>query len=158
MVAEYNRRMSDAGLSQFHAVIGDLCGKDDVSPDLQDGSLYSLDIAAIGMGFHHFEHPQLSIDRLVERLKPGGVLFIVDLLDRGGDAAIGEQGQRDDFVKEAARTVPHKHGFSREGMKGMFDAAGCRDFEFVVLERPAVMGEGEGAFEKRVFVAKGRKA
>ena len=133
MVAEYNRRMSDAELSQFHAVVGDLCSNDGVSPDLQDGSLYSFDIAAIGLGFHHFEHLQLSIDRLVERLKPGGVLFIVDLLDRSGDAAIGEQGQRDDFVKEAARTVPHKHGFSREGMQGMFEAAGCRDFGFVVL-------------------------
>ena len=158
MVAEYNRRASDAGHSQFHAITGDLCSTEGVAQDLKDKDLFNFDIAAIGMGFHHFEHLQLSIDRLVERLKPGGVLFIVDLLERSGDQGIGDHAKDDDFVKEAARTVPHKHGFNRERMKELFDAARCQDFDFVVFERPAVVGEGEGAFEKKLFVAKGTKA
>lgn len=159
MVDEYNRRMSDAKLSKFHAIVGDLCNEN-VLEDLKGQDLYDFDIAAIGMGFHHFEHLQLSIDRLIERLKSGGILLIVDLLERSGDTTIGEQvdhGHGDDFAKEAARTVPHKHGFTREKMKSMFDAAGCQAFDFVVLERPAVMGEGEGAFEKKIFLAKAAK-
>jgi len=158
MVEEYNRRASAAGLSHFHAVLGDLTSAEGVAEDLMDKDLFNFDIAGIGMGFHHFEHLQLSIDRLVERLRPGGVLFIVDLVDVSGDLAIGEQGVGDDFTKEAARTVPHKHGFSREDLKALFEAAGCKNFGFVVYERPIVMGEGEGAFTKKVFLAKATKA
>jgi len=158
MVDEYNRRASAAGFSHFHAILGDLCSDRGVSQDLMGKDLFNFDIAGIGMGFHHFEHLQLSIDRLVERLRPGGVLFIVDLDDRGGDLAIGEHGVGDDFTKEAARTVPHKHGFTREDMKVFFDAANCKNFDFVLLERPIVMGEGEGAFTKKVFLAKATKA
>ncbi|KAL8667383.1 MAG: hypothetical protein Q9202_000599 [Teloschistes flavicans] len=163
MVEEYNSRISLMNPApDFHAIMGDLCGTEGVSEDLKAKNLFNFDIAAIGLGFHHFEHLQLSIDRLVERLKSGGVLFIVDLLARQGDVAIGEHkvdhGHGDDFAKEAARTVPHKHGFTRDGMEAMFDAAGLQEFDFVVLERPAVMGEGEGAFSKTIFIAKGRKA
>lgn len=159
MVDEYNRRASEAGLSHFHAVLGNLCGTEGVAEELKNESLYGFDIAAIGMGFHHFEHLQLSIDRLVERLRPGGVLFIVDLVDRHGDQTItGEEGKGDDFMKEAARTVPHKHGFTREQMKRMYDAAGCQDFDFVETERPATMGEGEASWEKKVFIAKATKS
>ncbi|KAL9577532.1 MAG: hypothetical protein Q9212_006305, partial [Teloschistes hypoglaucus] len=144
MVEEYNSRISLMNPTpDFHAQVGDLCSTEGVSEDLQAKELFNFDIAAIGLGFHHFEHLQLSIDRLVERLKSGGVLFIVDLLEKKGDSAIGEHnvdhGHGDDFAKEAARTVPHKHGFTREGMEAMFNAAGLQEFDFVVLERPAVM-------------------
>lgn len=163
MVEEYNSRISLMNPApDFHAQVGDLCSTEGVSEDLKSKNLFDFDIAAIGLGFHHFEHLQLSIDRLVERLKSGGALFIVDLLEKKGDVAIGEQnvdhGHGDDFAKEAARTVPHKHGFTREGMESMFNAAGLQDFDFVVLERLAVMGDGEGAFSKTIFIAKGSKA
>ena len=157
MVAEFNRRASEAHLSNFRAMVGDLCTTENVAEDLQDPSLFNFDFAAIGMGFHHFEHLQLSVDRLFGRLRTGGVLFIIDLLERSDDPGLGGDAKQDDFVKEALRTVPHKHGFSREAMEGMFQAAGCKDFDFVVWDRPVVIGEGEGAIEKLVFVAKGTK-
>lgn len=157
MVAEFNRRASAAHLPNFRAIVGDLCSLQDVAEDLKDPSLFNFDFAAIGLGFHHFEHLQLSVDRLFGRLRPGGVLFIIDLLERGDDPGLGSDDKQDDFVKESSRTVPHKHGFSREKMEGMFQAAGCKDFDFIVWKRPVVVGEGEGAFEKLVFVAKGTK-
>lgn len=64
----------------------------------------------------------------------------------------------DDFVKEAARTVPHKHGFTREHMQALFEGAGCEEFGWEEFEKPAVMGEGEGTWSKKIFVAKGTKA
>ncbi|KAL8686776.1 MAG: hypothetical protein Q9218_006875, partial [Villophora microphyllina] len=119
MVSEYNFRVSSLQPTPlYHAIEGDLCSTAGVSEDLKAEHLFNFDIAAVGLGFHHFEHLQLSIDRLVERLRSGGVLFIVDLLEKKGDMGIGEQavdhGHGDDFAKEAARTVPHKHGFTRE--------------------------------------------
>lgn len=87
MVEEYNRRASAINDSQYHAILGDLCNPDAVAEDLMSKDLFNFDIAAVGMGFHHFEHLQRSLDRLVERLRPGGVLFIVDLIDRTGDDA-----------------------------------------------------------------------
>ena len=158
MVSEFNRRAADAHLPNFRAMVGDLCSPQNVAEDLKDASLFDFDFAAIGMGFHHFEHLQLSINRLVERLRVGGVLLIIDLLERSGDHALAGHGKGDDFSKEAARTVPHKHGFGREAMKGMFHAAGCKDFDFIIFEKSMVIGEGEGAFEKMGFVAKGIKA
>lgn len=158
MVSEFNRRASDAHLRNFSAIVGDLCSPQGVAEDLQDASLFNFDFAAIGMGFHHLEHLQLSINRLVERLRVGGVLFVIDMLERKGDHGLGGHGKGDDFTKEAAKTVPHSHGFGREAMKGMFEAAGCKGFDFVVFERPMVIGEGEDAFEKMGFVAKGTKA
>ncbi|KAL8818123.1 MAG: hypothetical protein Q9191_008009 [Dirinaria sp. TL-2023a] len=157
MVSEFNRRALEAHLPSFCAIVGDLCNPQGVAEELKDTALYDFDFAAIGLGFHHFEHLQLSIDRLVERLRVGGVLFIIDLLERTGDHGLGSDGKGDDFSKEAARTVPHKHGFGREAMKSMLQAAGCKDFDFIVFARPLVIGEGEGAFEKWGFVAKGTK-
>ena len=158
MVDEYNRRMSNAGLSQFHAIVGDLCSKEGIAEDLKGEDLSSFDIAAIGMGFHHFEHLQLSVDRLVEKLKPSGVLFIVDLLEHDGDMGISDNAHENNFMKEAAHTAPHKHGFSREQMKALFDTAGCNNFDFVVLDRPITMGDSKDAATKKVFVAKASKS
>ena len=157
MVAEFNRRASEANLPNFRAINGDLCSFEDVAEDLKDPSLFNFDFAAIGLGFHHFEHLQLSVDRIFGRLRTGGVLFIIDLLEGDDDPDLGGHEEQDDFVKEASKTVPHKHGFSRKAMEGMFQAAGCKDFDFVVWKRPVVLGEGENAFEKTVFVAKGTK-
>ena len=160
MVAEFNRRASDARLPNFRAIVGDLCSPQGVAEDLKGSSLFNFDFVAIGLGFHHFEHLQLSIDRLFERLRTGGVLFIIDLVERPGDPDIGSYEKGDDLIKETAKTVPQKHGFERDAVERMFQAAGCKDFDFVVWKRPVVIGEGvvgDGAFEKLAFLAKGTK-
>ncbi|KJY01117.1 hypothetical protein TI39_contig302g00005 [Zymoseptoria brevis] len=82
MVTKYNEAASSSGLTheQAHAVVGDLFTQT-VAPELCTSEWYNFDIAVIGLGFHHFEHPDLAIKRLAERLKPEtGVLVIVDFL------------------------------------------------------------------------------
>ena len=63
----------------MHAYQGNLCVPDDPAPSaFASPNFFSFDIAAVGLGFHHFDDPTLAAQRLVERLRPGGVLLILD--------------------------------------------------------------------------------
>ena len=65
----------------MHAYQGNLCIPDEPNPPAFASSEFqNFDIAAVGLGFHHFDDPELAAQRLVERLRPGGVLFILDFL------------------------------------------------------------------------------
>jgi len=63
----------------MHAYQGNLCVSDDPSPAAFASPEFSnFDVAAVGLGFHHFDDPSLAARRLAERLKTGGVLVILD--------------------------------------------------------------------------------
>jgi len=65
----------------MYAYQGNLCAPDDPNPPaLASPEFYNFDIAAVGLGFHHFDKPALAARRLAERLKTGGVLLILDFL------------------------------------------------------------------------------
>jgi SAM-dependent methyltransferase len=67
--------------SEMHAYQGNLCVPDDPNPAALTAPEFSeFDIAAVGLGFHHFDDPSLAARRLAERLKTGGVLMILDFL------------------------------------------------------------------------------
>jgi len=86
MVAAYNARASNQGLAEdeMHAYHGNLCAPDDPSPSaFTEPRFFNFDIAAVGLGFHHFDDPALAAKRLVERLRPGGVLLVLDFLPHG---------------------------------------------------------------------------
>lgn len=151
MVDEYNQRASSAGLA-FRAVAGDLCSPKGVPDHLcDDRELYDFDIAGISLGFHHFEHLQLSLCRLVQRLRPGGVLIVVDFCEDMDGDFVGNEA-----MKKAAHTVAHKKGFNRGEVEKLFMEAGCKDFEWVVFASKVTLGEG--GKEKWVFLARGVKA
>jgi SAM-dependent methyltransferase len=63
----------------MHAYQGNLCDPNDPSPRAFASPEFSgFDVAAVGLGFHHFDDPALAARRLGERLKTGGVLMIID--------------------------------------------------------------------------------
>ena len=67
--------------SEMRAYQGNLCNPGDPNPPaLASPEFFDFDIAAVGLGFHHFDDPKLAARRLAERLKPGGVLMILDFL------------------------------------------------------------------------------
>lgn len=83
MVKEYNTSARNQGIpeSEMLAVQGNLLDANKPSPlELAGKEFFEFDIAAVGLGFHHFDDPALAAKRLAERLKTGGVLFIVDFL------------------------------------------------------------------------------
>jgi SAM-dependent methyltransferase len=162
MVNEYNTSALNQGIppSEMHATLGNLLDLATPNPPSISGpEFYDFDIAAVGLGFHHFDDPALAAKRLAERLKKGGVLMIVDFMPHqhfhGHDDGHGH-GHHD---HPAAKTVMHM-GFSEEQVKRAFEEAGVGGkFEFVVLGKGIVFEDKgkETKVERSVFMARGSK-
>jgi len=188
MVSEFNTGASNQGIpeSEMHAIVGNLIDSTSPSaPELEAPEFYNFDIAAVGMGWHHFSDPGFAAKKLGERLKKGGVLLIIDFLPHEGfghihkhghdegHQVIGhkhghehsqdhEEGKGDGYEDKkmesaAAHTVTH-FGFSEEDIKKMFEEAGVgKDFKFVILGKGVVF-ESEGKSMRRTaFMARGTK-
>jgi len=84
MVAQYNARASNQGLApdEMQAYRGDLLNEKDPNPTaLADPQrFFNFDVAACGLGFHHFDNPTFAARQIVGRLKPGGVFVLLDFL------------------------------------------------------------------------------
>ncbi|KAK7916983.1 methyltransferase domain-containing protein [Apiospora marii] len=177
MVDVYNATAQNQGLAEdeMHAVVGDVTVPDDPSPAaLAAPRFFGFDLAALGLGFHHFADPPLAARRLVERLRPGGVLLILDFVTHEPIVKLGDEENKghghgrghghghdgDKAFHNAAHTVTH-HGFSESQMKGIFEAAGAgRGFAFQEMGSGVVFthGSGKDGSKRRVFLARGEKA
>ncbi|KAH7418096.1 S-adenosyl-L-methionine-dependent methyltransferase [Cadophora sp. MPI-SDFR-AT-0126] len=154
MVKEYNTSARNQGISEAEmlAVQGNLIDANSPNPPALAGKeFYDFEIAAVGLGFHHFDDPALAAKRLAERLKKGGVLFIVDFLPHKHLPADDEHGHK------AAKTITHM-GFSQETVKKMFEDAGVgASFDYKVIGKGVVFEGGGNKMERSVFFAKGAK-
>lgn len=165
-------------MAAFH---GNLCVPEDQDPEaFRDGKFSGFDLAVVGLGFHHFDDPDLAAKRLAARLKPGGVLLIIDFLphaphgsDSGGhdghdhhhhhhhhdDAQSHSHGPEGGVLEIAAnekalKTVTH-HGFSEERIKEIFVGAGAgKDF---ALDDMGQVKFGEKHGKRTLFMARGTK-
>lgn len=152
MVAAYNSRAENQGLAEneMHAYQGNLTLPDDPSPSaFTSPNFFNFDIAAVGLGFHHFDDPTLAARRLVERLSPGGVLLVLDFLPH----------EKMHSSHAAVHTVTH-HGFSKESIQKIFEDAGAgKDFALddvaVVWSR---LGDDGHEMRRQIFLARGTKA
>ncbi|PSS03303.1 S-adenosyl-L-methionine-dependent methyltransferase [Coniella lustricola] len=111
MVQVYNTRARNQGLDpeEMSAYHGNLCIPKDPTPAaFQDPvQFFNFDMAIVGLGFHHFDDPQLAASRLVARLKPGGVLVILDFLPHTPFSA-AHDGQDNDHQDHHSHA--HSHG------------------------------------------------
>ncbi|KAJ9663127.1 hypothetical protein H2201_005798 [Coniosporium apollinis] len=153
MVAKFNEHAQKAGLDpeRIHAVEGDLCS-DPPTVSSTEASSTNFDIAVVCAGFHHFNDTELATKRLAERLKPGGVLVIIDFLNPSGT-----QGQVPEDVKHMVKVA----GFDEPTMRRLFEGAGLVDFNLWVMPEKVVLErEKDGKttrLERTVFFARGRK-
>ncbi|UPK91515.1 hypothetical protein LCI18_002450 [Fusarium solani-melongenae] len=136
MVGVYNAQAKSQGLSR-QAYQGNLADPADPSaPGFSDAKFFDFDIAGVGLGFHHIDKPDLAAKRLAERLKTGGVLFIIDFVAHEMDPEFA-----------AGRGITH-HGFTEEQIKDMFEGAGLVDFCYEEFSEPITFkdchGEGHG--------------
>jgi len=179
MVNEYNIGATNQGIAEdeMHAYIGNLI---DPTPStaLSGPQFESFDIAAVGLGWHHFNDPPLAAKRLAERLKIGGVLLIIDFMPHAApdhshdhshhhkheskgdhDHNHGKSNGKDSVEEQnsAAHTVMHL-GFSEDKIKNMFEEAGVGgDFEYVILGKGIVFTTSGNELKRSVFMAKGKK-
>ncbi|EWZ83898.1 hypothetical protein NW765_008208 [Fusarium oxysporum] len=124
MVGVYNAQAQSQGSSR-QAYQGNLADPKDPSPTaFADSKFFGFDVAGVGLGFHHFDKPDLASKQLAERLNPGGVLFIIDFV-----------AHKIDPKDAALRGITH-HGFTEDEIKKMFEDAGLTDFAYQELPEP----------------------
>lgn len=147
MVAEYNERFSsqtDGEKLNAHALNANLLDPKGTPESLNDPQFFDFDLVAVGFGFHHFENLPTVTQRLVDRLKPGGILMILDFFshkanDMGDDAALN--------------TIAH-NGFTKAQIKGLFEQAGLTDNQVFDFGEDVLM---RGTAVRRPFMARGKK-
>lgn len=147
MVEEYNKRFSSDQSPHFHAeaVVGNLTDPSGTPADLASDKFFNFNLVAVGFGFHHFDDLRLTTARLTERLKPGGVLMILDFKPHA---------REDMHQHPASNTVVH-HGFDDETVRKLFEGAGLEDFKSIDMNEVVFLGQGNA---KRVpFMARARK-
>jgi SAM-dependent methyltransferase len=131
----------------MHGYQGNLLDPAAPSESIQGDHFHNFDVAAVGLGFHHFPDPELAAVRLVDRLRPGGVLFLVEFVSHAPDAWTNP-------------TVMH-HGFTEERMRDIFEKAGAgKGFAVEEMGKGIVFNSGGHgkALARRVMIARGEKA
>lgn len=153
MVAQYNKRARAAGINQdiAYAEEGDLTAET-ADTKFQSEAWKNFDIVALVAGLHHMENISRTVDRLSERLKPGGVLFIVDL-----DVSHGRESHLTEDVKA-------KHGVTVEGftaakMEKLFSGSKLDKIGYKVVDKPIIIRRGgPDLVTTRWFMARAAKA
>jgi len=152
MVEEYNSRMKDQGIANASAVIGNFLSET-ATPSLEE--CHGFTVAAVGLGFHHFHNSALVLRRLAERVRPGGVVLILDWLPSNKDESGGHKGHIANEFEQMKHTIAHD-GFDREMMRGLYEDAGMVDYDFVTMDEPVVLHLAKGKVEKIPFLSRGR--
>ncbi|KAG6266226.1 hypothetical protein E4U47_003617 [Claviceps purpurea] len=151
MVEQYNARSNRDGLApeKCIACVGNLLSPDDPSPEkFSSPDFFDFDLAGVGLGFHHMDDCALAAKQLAHRLRPGGVLFIVDFVTHAPPPS------------EQISSVRH-NGFTEQQVRDMFEGAGAGgNFAFHALPEDITFENAHGKgkhMARRVFIARGEK-
>lgn len=92
----------------MYAYQGNLADPEDPGPAAFAGpEFFGFDVAAVGLGFHHFDNPGYAAKQLAARLRPGGVLFVLEFLPH---APVGQDGGGHDHVHDHGHDHSHGNG------------------------------------------------
>ena len=185
MVEEYNKRAAAKGISseKMKATAGDLLADDPSTQSHISGPEFNgFDLAVISLALHHMDKPGFALQRIVERLKPGGVIVVLDWTDKpamkdgkpisdgpgipkgdhhghGHGHGHGHHHHGGDGEKklEAEDTVVHQ-GFSKESLEPLLKEAKCDEVGYQLTDEPFRFGGRFDGQTREAFIARGRKA
>ena len=170
MVDKFNAEAREAGMSeaQMRAVRGDLLAP--MGGLLGDPEFHGFDLAVMSMALHHVDDPKAMVARLVERVKPGGTVVVIDWIPSDDlppmDRSHGHHSHGTPPNPHHHHSHDHQHhsashtlstsGFSQSQIREMFLEAGCRNSDFVLAASPSIVPLGRTG-QKQMFFAKGAK-
>lgn len=141
MLSKYRATAAELNLpaSRMQAVQGNLLvdpAEVTTHPALPDAELQGFDLVAICMALHHVDDISVAAQRLAARLRPGGVLLIIDWATPA--AAVQHGHGHGHQPHPAAHTISHD-SFTEGQILGLFELAGCRDPSFVLADKLSVV-------------------
>lgn len=148
MVSRYNEQARNQGLtsSEMIATVGDLLGPAGPSAHLCRDEFFKFDLAAVGLGLHHFEDPDLAIRRLVERLKVGpGVLLVIDFM-------VHEHVQNGGLDEHVAHDR-----FAEGRMVELMSQNGCDQVKFSIIGDGFISVYGGEKLPRSIFMCRGTR-
>ena len=160
MLAKYRETAVELGLSeqQMKAVRGNLLAPKvgPTDPPTSDEELSNFDLVAMCMALHHVDDLELAMKRLAEKLRPGGVLLVIDWAKMDNapiSASVGHtdnqnhnsQHQQQNYSHPGAHTMSHD-SFTEEQIATLFQQADCDQSSFVLAKElsdvpPATSGK-----------------
>lgn len=162
MVDEFNRNASAVGIaSKMTGYKADLLS-DSALAEFSRPEFNDFDVVAVSMALHHFENPDLALQRLAKRLKKGGVFYIIDFVPHSGHDHVHDHDEHAHGHKHeygnAAHTVK-TNGFSREDMQKLFQGAGLSvGYDYQVLSEQLVFNMEDKTFSRTAFMARAQLA
>ena len=184
MVETYNEKARKKGLfpDQMSAVQGNIVATEASSEDSISGPEYfDFDFVTMANALHHMEDPASTVGKLVQRLKPGGTLLIVEFINDQDDSTSSstQAGQPDSHAHGHGHGHSHGHdhshghrlgndgkgnnagvahnGFTQEQLQRLFVDAGCVEVESILMDQPIKFPPVLGSFERISSFTRGKK-
>lgn len=163
MLVKYRETAVELGLSekQMMAVQGNLLAPtiQPTNPPLSEKQLSGFDLVAICMALHHVDDTELAVKRLAEKLRPGGVLLIIDWA-KMNTAPVehtdshSPNNQQDQNLHPGAHTMSHE-SFTEEQIADLLQQADCNQSSFVLASElsdvpPAPSGKMQMFFARAI--------
>ncbi|OBS21735.1 hypothetical protein FPOA_08072 [Fusarium poae] len=135
MAEQYNKMALKAGYTptKMHAIQGDMIEPESTPcPELDTPAFFNFDLIVMCMALHHIENPDDMILQLSKRLRPGGLLLIIDWVSHS-DSRGGQDGTwKMDFSKLSVNRI----GFEEDEVKTAYDKAGLEDWSWKWTSTP----------------------
>ncbi|KAL5600518.1 hypothetical protein FOVSG1_008330 [Fusarium oxysporum f. sp. vasinfectum] len=154
MVEQYNMLAEASGFSsdKMRAVHGDIMNPEaSPSPELDTPDFNDFDLIVMCMALHHVQDYAAMIQKLSEKLRPGGVLLVIDLVS-SSESGCPEAT----MAKELSNHTMSKMGFTETEVKTVFEKAGLEDWSWRWCSERSKVPEEIGG-EQQGFFARGCK-